>query len=209
MLMNGQTDEILSLVAPWTTKRTDARYRWQFFTPSGSNPRDGKVNISHEFFSRSPRLVGNGRCLRRWRSRLARPMQFAICSYEELAERKGRFHHRRIDGDWSCLSARTGRRGCTTLHHWATRARDRRRRTCNWARHCWCPGRRVEPRRSRQALRPDLARRRSPRRGVCERRWRRHASARSHYCGARRPDLRNERERAALYSPEGPAPNEG
>jgi len=58
---------------------------------------------------RSPRLRKDGASLRRRRRRLASTMQFAICLYEELAERKGRSHHRRIDGDWSGLSARAGR----------------------------------------------------------------------------------------------------
>src|SRR5947209_19094329 len=62
-------------------------------------------------FNCSPGLKDKA-SLRRWRSRLARTMQFAICLDEELAERKGRSHHRRIDGDWSCLSARVGRSGC-------------------------------------------------------------------------------------------------
>ena len=56
MLMKGRTDEILSLVAHWTTKRPEARDRSQFLTPSGSNPRDGKGHISHDFCSRSPRM---------------------------------------------------------------------------------------------------------------------------------------------------------
>ena len=37
--MKGQTDEILSMVAHWTTKRPEARDRSQFLTPSGSNPK--------------------------------------------------------------------------------------------------------------------------------------------------------------------------
>jgi hypothetical protein len=61
-------------------------------------------------------LQKNGRRLRRPRSSLASMMQLRSV-YERLAERKGRPHHRRLDGEWPCLSARASCAG-ERHHHW-------------------------------------------------------------------------------------------
>jgi aldo/keto reductase family protein len=52
-----------------------------------------------EFVRRAPVLLKDGANLRRRRRRVGEHDAVAVCPYEELAERKDRTHHRRIDGD--------------------------------------------------------------------------------------------------------------
>src|SRR6266851_5494713 len=114
MLTDGATDGILPLVTHWHSLDPEIRQ---------------STHIAR-VLRRSPMfLKGHGKPGRR-RRRVGEHDAVRDLN-EKLAERKGRTHHRRIDGDWSCLSPRAGRRGCTTLHHWTTRARDRGRRTCD------------------------------------------------------------------------------